>query len=79
MPPKKSKKTVENGAVESTPKSRRRANGKQRNLKGVAQRITMVVDNLTFDKDVSVEHVLRNVTTGIKHLNALVELLNSME
>lgn len=78
MPPKKSKKSSDTSSdSETTTKSsRRRAAAPKSNLGGIAQRVAMIIDNLTFDDDSPEKHIRRNVTTAIKHLHGVVDTLN---
>lgn len=46
------------------------------NPSGIAQRLNMIIDNLTFDDESPEKHVRRNVATAIKHLQGIVLILD---
>lgn len=74
MPPKKkkSKKLDAGDSPDASAKAPRRRGAQKSNSSGYAQRLTMIIDNLTFDDDCTEKHLRRNVATGIKHLQSMV-------
>jgi hypothetical protein len=46
------------------------------NTSGIAQRLNMIIDNLTFDDESPEKHVRCNVATAIKHLQGIVDILD---
>jgi hypothetical protein len=50
--------------------------GTKINPDGIAQRLNMIIDNLTFDDESPEKHVRCNVSTAIKHLQGIVGILD---
>jgi hypothetical protein len=67
--------TSSNQFAEHTNRSQKQR-GTKLNPSGIAQRLNMIIDNLTFDDESPEIHVRRNVATAIKHLQGIVSILD---
>jgi len=69
----------EDSANQKQQPKQQRKRGNKLNTSGIAQRLNMIIDNLTFDEESPEKHVRRNVATAIKHLQGIVTILDGSQ